>query len=707
MIAKIGTIGMKTFEREIVEESFIPFNYNLHISNQDFSLRTVPHKEFIDPVFSVAQTMNCEKWSDARIVLISAVGAAGKSWLSDQLSYDLKCPKIDLGKMNVVASYSLTGILNKRLGARLAGEYIENLQQGRMGLIIDALDEGYQKTNISGYFDFLDDVIDKVPINSKTKPIIMLGRTNAIELAALHINLKGLSLAILTIEPFTIDKAKIFIDRRVGKEEAYDKMYQELRDYIINSIGCFFRNQSEISLQKTRFIGYAPVLLAIADYIRGIRNYQREINSLKQSNKRSISLIIDIIERILKRDKCQKIDNLLLKPIVEHRDKIFQERILREVYQSEEQCARVLYYMLDKQYNFSLIDDDDFKSRYETKIGDWIQEHPFLNGKKPANIVFESYILARLVILDQYKKDVYNYLSRHYNSSYIFFDIFHALNQGKNIDLQLVTYLYSSLNDLENREYKHSLDLSIDQQLGDGCLLLEADFEDMSGENENYQYSVIANENEEFKVGACLSNVNIDIPISISLCNPKTELTSPIYISCKSLIVHSEDLIVNSQAPESDIMIEATEVKSDTNSGILPNIKTFGNGEGLKIICDEHLKYPFLTYQSIDVYSNFRGFTDYEKEYYLKMRRLLIMFRSHSKGQLAKYSFKIDKRIGRTENGKPVLNALLNKHIIYKKDVMYYIDLDAMNNFLGVSFDSIKECVVNDKIRDFISTIKP
>lgn len=704
-----NTIGLETLERVIGRNKFQPFNYELDAAS-DFILYKEAHEEFISPLFSVLQKINCDKWTESQVILIAAVGASGKSWLSDQLSYDLKCPKIDLGKMSVVASYSLTGIINRKLGVKYAGEYMVALQQGEKGLVIDALDEGYQKTNTNGYFDFLDDVISMLPNSSHkgTIPIILLGRINAVELAALHLSEKGCSVAILTIEPFTIEKAKTFIDKRIGKDKSYDKKYQEIRDYIIDSIGCFFKNQSEINLQRARFIGYAPVLLAISDYINGINNYHKEINSLKSSNKQSVFLIIDIIERILKRDKKEKIDELLLKDIVKHRDEDFQNKVLSEVYRSEEQCARVLYFMLNRQYNFSLIDDEDFKSRYEKNICEWIQEHPFLNGRKPANIVFESYILSKLAMMSQYKKDVYDYLSTSYNNSYIFFHIFNALHRGKTIELPIVPYLYESLEALEDKECKYSFELFLDEKMDDGSMLLEANFDnEIIEETEDYQYSVIAYEDEEFKIGAYLSNANIDIPISVSFCAHRTELTSPVYVSCKSLIVRSEEIITNSRGEknETGIVIETNEITTQTEKGILPDIKSFGERTKLMIVCMDELSYPFLNYQSKNALSGLKDLSYEEKEYYMKMRRLIIMFRSHSKGELAKYYMKIDKRIGRKEYGKPVLEALLNKHIIYKKGVMYYIDSKAMNKHLGVSFDGIKEGIINDKIKNFISSI--
>ena len=701
-----NTIGLETLEINIGRDNFAPFVYNLD-GNEDFTFSKSIRKEFVCPVFSVSQTSFNKKWNETRIILISAVGASGKSWLSERLSYDLKSPVVNLGKMNVVASYSLTGVLNKRLGARNAGEYIENLQHGKMGLIIDALDEGYQKTNTDGFFNFLDDVVDKVPQNG-TMPIILLGRINAVELAALHIQERGLDFSILTIEPFTIDKAKEFIDKRVKEkkgDEIYKDTYREMRDYIIDTIGCFFKNQSDIKSQKKSFIGYAPVLLAISDYINGVTNYQKEINSLKQSNNRSVSLIIDITERILKRDKKEKVDELLLKSIIEKRDNDFKNKVLESVYLPEEQCARVLYIMLGKPYTLSPIDDEDFNIKYKDKINDWIQEHPFLKGRQPANIVFESYILAKLALTPQYKADVYEYLVKNYSNSYIFFNIFNELHKGEQIELSLVPYLYASLNTLEVKDHQHSLDLSVDKISDDGKLLfLNADFDDTVNGQENYEFKITVDADEEFRIGSFLANANIDIPMSVILSFPRTELTSPIFMSCKKIIVCSDEIIVTPQKDNQKIIIEASCITTRTTDN-LPSIRTFGNNDILKIICPISLQYPYSDYQTSEIRSHLEKFTEQERGYYMKLRKTLIMFRSHSKGKLAKCCSKIDSRVGRKDDGKPVLRALIDNHIIYQDKFMYYLDLDAMDKYLGVSFDGIKECIINDKIKTFISKI--
>ena len=76
-----NTIGLETLEINIGKDNFVPFAYDIG-DNEDFTLSKSIRKEFVCPVFSVSQTSFNKKWNDARIILISAVGASGKSWLS-------------------------------------------------------------------------------------------------------------------------------------------------------------------------------------------------------------------------------------------------------------------------------------------------------------------------------------------------------------------------------------------------------------------------------------------------------------------------------------------------------------------------------------------------------------------------------------------------------------------------------------------------
>lgn len=88
------------------------------------------------------------------------------------------------------------------------------------------------------------------------------------------------------------------------------------------------------------------------------------------------------------------------------------------------------------------------------------------------------------------------------------------------------------------------------------------------------------------------------------------------------------------------------------------------------------------------------------------MRRTLIMFRSHSKGEFAKVQSKIQNRIASKPEGKVVVDALLDAGMIYPKNRMYFINKEVMNEVLGLKFDSIRTCVINDKVTNFLQSLE-
>lgn len=69
-----------------------------------------------------------------------------------------------------------------------------------------------------------------------------------------------------------------------------------------------------------------------------------------------------------------------------------------------------------------------------------------------------------------------------------------------------------------------------------------------------------------------------------------------------------------------------------------------------------------------------------------KLRRMILMFRSHSKGVLARYCEKIDNRIGKTPLGKTLIEGLMQKGVIYTDNTMYYIEITRFGEVLGAKY---------------------
>ena len=683
------------------------FSYNFKEATKDIWVNKDKSETYVEPDFSlVAEMSNCTNLNDAQIILVVAVGATGKTELTKRLSYDLGFPVINLGHTKVVASNSLTGLIFRYLQTMDGGAWLQDIVSGKTGIIIDALDEGYQKTNTQGFFDFLDDVAANVSTNSCS--FIMLGRTNAIELTSLYLDDKGVKVAVLQIEPFSSIKAKEFIDKQVSlsHNNQYMETYIETRDYVLDSLGDFFKTDSSYNEnQRYRFIGYAPVLLAISEFLKPekVGNYKAVYEDLKSNKNKSISLILDVVNRILIRDKKNKIVPNLIKDIVKSRDEEFKQKAITEAYTPEEQCARILYILLGEQFPYRPIEDDDFDVKYRKGLETWMVEHPFLKDRNPANVVFECYILAKLVVNNKYKEAVYKYMRTRCVNSFMLFYLYIELNKEEQIDAEVIPYLYNSLKTLDSKELNYSLEIESSDKDIEEPLSYDVSF--VPSDSKQKEYEFITYLNGPMAWHGPISDITIDISNDFVMEDERIEMFVPSYINCKNLVVKSSELNYSNRGGLNNIIIEAEHIISETSTGIVPHIKGVGcNKDALSFICFDRLSYPYCDFQKKKSEEDVE-ISPEMVEAYKKMRRTLIMFRSHSKGQLAKHHEKIDNRIGNTLVGKAVIDALLEKHIIYQDEHVYVIDNDSMDQYLGVKFDGIRNSTITKPMLKFLDDI--
>ena len=125
--------------------------------SESFFIKTKRVAPYIEPGFSKAEFPN-EKPS---ILLVSAVGASGKTTTAHALSFDIQLPILDLAKHKAVGDNTLTGILTTAYSSDRVGTVLEGLHNGTHGIIIDGIDEGRSKTTEQGFEAFLDDLIQR------------------------------------------------------------------------------------------------------------------------------------------------------------------------------------------------------------------------------------------------------------------------------------------------------------------------------------------------------------------------------------------------------------------------------------------------------------------------------------------------------------------------------------------------------------------
>lgn len=711
---KDNTVGFTTLVNNI-NQGLKAFQYPINDDTKSLRVENAEFKNYVQPVFSSVSHFSEEHtFEEARVILISAVGATGKTTLARELSFRLKCPIVDLGCAEVMGGNSLTGIIFKKMDITDASSFAKDLKEGAATMIIDGLDEGFQRTKTQGYYDYLDDVIGLTSTTGKS--FILMGRTNAVELAALHFETQGVPTITYQIEPFTEAQADEFINVSLKDEEGIDifgKPYVGVKKYIIKSIGGFFKDRQDVKVsQYERFIGYAPVLLSIAEFLRKNKdNYQRVLSEFQKDDLKGTSLIISIVEGILRRDKEMKILPQLIEEKIVGRDPAFQKLARQKAYSFDEQCARVLYRCLNKTYNIPVMNDDRFDLEYSQGIERWIDEHPFLADRKITNTVFEGYILARLIGNMQYRQAVDEYIMRSTGVSYMFFSIYQELYKDNEfLDLSIVSHLYNSLKALDNKVKYYKLDFTYDEEDADDlanetrtCYLAFEGNED--SDLPRYQFKVSITSKSRLQLHNYIGDVYIDVPINVEISSPHIVLSAPGYINCKSVEVFTDEIVLTCKNKGDLFTIEADTVELIVDD-TFPNVVADGDAKKyFTIVCENTLSYPLNDFQS-SITQRCAKLTESEKNYYQKLRRTLIMFRSHSKGQFGKVQSKINSRITSKPDGKKVVEALLEKKIIYPRERMYFIDKERMNEHLGLKFDGLRSCVINEKVTMFIQNIE-
>lgn len=702
----VNTYGVETIIKRIIgkEETYKPFSYQIQ-SDTDLKLYEIENLQYVKPVLSEVDDYSMAPLDKAKFILIEAVGASGKTELTKYLSYKLRCPVIDLGKTRVVAGNSLTGLLSKRMQRRDSYHFMDDISQGHSTLIIDALDEGYMKTNSQGYQDFIDDVIDLEPQDSC--PIVMLGRYNAVELTALHLLERGISFVTLQIEPFTLNLAKEFIDKFVKTPAAskFESVYKETRDYIIETIGGFFRDQSSIkTMAADRFIGYAPVLQSIAAFFDENTNFQVVLDELKERNTRSVCLIIDIIERILRRDREEKVFPNFLNDMIKERDDEFKATINEMVYTEDEQCARVLYSVLKKTFPELPIKDPSFMNVYNEHISTWIQEHPFMGKNCICNIVFESYILAKLINDNVYRNAVFEYL--HSNGvSYMFAYIYKELYGFEEIDKHVLPYIYNSFRELNTKVCNYSFDLSYLRDLGNNEILCEFRFAGSNSNMEVYSGQVKYRYEDVIDLGRNIEYVNIDVPLSVAFTASKVDIWAPTYIRCSNILVSSSEMILYKGTSNAKIMFECNDLQVEQRYEQYLQLSGQGKqNSSFVVIVPRKLEYPFYDFCTTET-ERLAKLTSDNFEKYKKLRAIILEFRSHSKNELAKHHEKIDFVIGNTPIAKNVIAALVESRIMFKDGHLYKLDSDILDKELGVSYDGIRNFEISSEIIEFLNRV--
>lgn len=536
----------------------------------------------------------------------------------------------------------------------------------------------------------------------------------SIDYTALYFEDKGLKVSVQRIEPFDMSQARNFIDKHScdNKNIQYDVNYKKLRDYILDKVQAFFKNQSDLERQqRIHFLGYAPVLMAIATSIKKNKNYYGYLTQLENSQNTGLELILEIVKYIIDREQNDKIANLLIPHITKGRGEKDIRQMKDHAYCEEEQCYRLICNVLGISCDYIVSDDNKLNERYNERINEWVREHPFLDSQNHdfQNIVFECYVLSVLMKCGKYKEYVNLYLESKYKDSYMLYFIYtHFANV---VDKDHVDYIYHSLSSLDqnnDKAYMQICQLEDSEQYYNFEVLLKND-----GIKTKAGLSLsISKDTPRLTLRNIISNViidaeNIDLNIEVANNSKNIEIYAPVTITCNNVSISGSITLYPCTETVNGVLLDCKkfDFKSVANNECHV-INHLRENEAFEIYSNNHTSFPYEQYRQGK--SEIKCESEDIRQKYIKLRKIIICFRSHSKGSMARYKGKIgSSRLIGSDMGPIVLNSLIESGIIDDSDnIMYFLNRDKLSEVLGVTYDEIKSNKLTPKISSFLGSMK-
>jgi hypothetical protein len=677
---------------------------------KSFYVVSMQQRPYIEPSF----TKQVFKEENPRFLLINAVGASGKSALAIKLSADTGMPMLDLGGHPPVADNTLTGLLTTCFPIEQLSAILTSLKSGTFGVIIDGIDEGRSKVNEPAFNAFLEDLI-KLSAGSPKTSLVLLGRTQALIDCWVYLEERNISVGLASIEPFEQQQAVHYIDTFANPPVMGQRAhYDDTRDFILSRLASAFPGEDPKYLS---FIGYPPVLDAIATLLREEKNYFKLSQDLAGSNEVESNLLYKIASYVLDRERLAKILPNVVRGLLAEFPPAERTKIEAEAYEFEEQAARLVAYILNEPYTMNVIPQPGLNAQYEEQLATPLAEHPFLVGgaRDFRNAIFEAVCLAILIASGKpiYASLVNNYGKGRRSNLYLI----QMLNQVASnclIDSSMMHVLIGAALEFRSMESKAEITIEPSQAIDhdivevafdndiDIDLLIEIISSQSDEAGKKFDFRCLIKAGEVVPLGPRLSACFIEMPCEVTLLAPEEiELTAPVELRARRINLMSTTLVAKAQpkSEEKEIVLEAREIVSTLISLPVENGSEFT--VRVTETADHH--YPLVKYikerKSLPTADGVRA-------KYLKLRKILTHFRSHSKGTMAKLRAKVDnERVAGNDIGMPVLERLLQDGILFPSGAFYFLQPANVDKFLGVSWTRLREGEVNQKLVEYLQSI--
>lgn len=661
--------------------------------NQDrhISLSEITEEQFyIKPLFiDICQEKN------SKFILFSAPGATGKSALAKFIAHRFGALYWDLSKIKL-GENSLHGTLFRAMGTSGFAEFLSAFKQGEILLVIDAFDEADMISGRESIEHLLND-LNELAKDSQACSIVLLARTETAKFIKQYLQANEVKLSHYEISFFDESPRRDFVKEKLkisGQE--ITPAIEICIDHIFGRI----KEKLDRDIVKS-FLGYAPVLEAIAKTIEKEKNLSKLISKIEQTNithVTSTEIINTILSDLMIREQ-EKVKNGFMERCA---SRFPDFKYWDEIYNEKEQLVRISSYILfgESSYNDYPIEKlpDTMKDDYEKVVNRFIRDHPFLLSQADndhtkitfAGPAFRDYALAHALRYSEYEflVDGYFNVNKAFSSSHfpsqLFFD-FYTIFSESNLQSHHFPYLYDSFKSKETSRDKAYITISSDGITG------LAEFSLCT--NKKQIYSIPFNihfTNNELHI-AQLSNATISIAQNILIGNPG-EMTriSDSSIEASRITWDTTNVRIEAYTPNNCLIsaqhtpeskghtLPTFEICTDITSNIKINFPDFARYHKLR-------QFAYEVDQALDI--DISRFSH-------SLRGILIHFRQDRKDAPARHKDLIDNVIlGHNKTKKIVFEFLESRGILFtdsKESKLYKLDKEEQSK-IGINWTALTQ----------------
>lgn len=605
---------------------------------------------------------------DSSILLVSAPGAVGKSTLARQIAYATGAVYLDLAAAEPVGGNTLSGGL-------VRSGLFPKWENQSTAIVIDGLDEARLRVTQEALEAFLNDVAELS--KGRELPTVLFGRTGAVQDTWLVLTDTDIELAVLEIGYYGPEASVDFAEARLRATRP-NSPHAKAERRAVELLLTRLRKQTESD--GDRFAGYAPVLQAIADRVSKDDNPSALVAQIEKG-AHPVTLR-GVVSAILERE-CGKLGGLP-----------FEDPKLADIlYSPDEQLDRlVARYYRTPPPDLPAMGAKDAQI-YDAALDTWVAEHPFLNGGGGTpSAVFDAMIsvhalqnpasaeaalqreLARGAAANPFLSEFYS-------------ELYAAQSAGFGtafLPPEHIGVVYASLRARLSLGDSASL-LVEGREDAEGEEVLRAEVEISLARRDADRPRVLYFERDQtgtVRMGVHVEDVNITVPYTQVEIGPGSEavLVAPVSIQCAKLVITTEKIIVESPSGRHDaaVSLEADGLFSPK----MVSVPVIRGHAVLTASWPDARTHPWTSFATEP--------TPIEDprvdEALRRLRKLVIAFRSHSRGRLARFKGKIEHARMTKGTGQAVLETMLAEGVISLEGPMYFLDPDKLAAQAGVNY---------------------